>query len=219
MDLPAIASSPVVSAPAPTDASTAVALKAQFAEANKDNFPKLRELAAIVLDSTGAYSDDAKIEAWQTQFQMAVTGKFRGASAEDADLMNQIGRSDTHQQIEAARVQYANTVAAAIHAADAAGLPRGEAVGRAALKHFDGLAATDQKRLFASINAPDQTGATPYGSVDDWRTQMMTLAKLFAPIEDKLDLSTAAKKTVGDFASSKPTAAPYRPGANATVTA
>ena len=209
---------PTASAANPAPRDTVSALSSQFAEANKDNFPKLRELASVILDTSGTYSDDAKIEAWRTQFQMAVTGQFRGAGAEDADLINQISRSDTSQQIEADRVRYADAMMAAVRGADAAGQPREEAVGRAALKHFDGLSQTDQRRLFASINAPDRTGSTPYQSVDDWRAQMINWAKLFAPISDTLDLSADAKKVVGNVAGAT-NSPPYKPGSNASLTA
>jgi len=219
MDVTAPAAAPPspVQAADPATGETPAQRLARLGEENKDNFPKLRELAGIILDTTGAYSDDQKLEAWQTQFRMSVTLQFAGAGQEDRDLLNKIAKSDTYQQINAVRHQHMNAMMAAVKEADATGQSREAITGRKSLELYDSLSATDQKRMFASINAPDMTGATPYGSVDGWRTQMMSWAGLFAPIGDKLDLSADAKKVVGDLAA--PASKPYAPGAKASLIA
>lgn len=180
---------------------------ARLAEQNKDNFPKLRELAGVILDTTGKYTDDQKLEAFQTQYRMSVTLQFAGASDDDRDLLNQIARSDTYQQINAVRHQHMFAMMAAVKEADETGQSREAVIGRKSLALYDSLSPLDQKRMFTSINAPDQTGATKYGSVDAWRSQMMSWAGLFAPIGDQ----------IGSTDASKPKA--YAPGATADVTA
>lgn len=183
----------------------------------ENNLKRFHELAAIVLDTSGAHSESAKVEAWTAQHRMGVTGQLRGFGPEERELINQIYRSETYQNIEAERVRYADAVLAAVKAADAVGSSRAEAVGRAALKHYDGLSRIGQERLFAAINAPDYTGATPYPNVDGWRTQMMSWAKLLEPITDRLDLSDEARRQVGVLSPAK--TEPYAPGAIASLEA
>ena len=211
--MPPAVASPAPAGAAPPERTGDLATNPDF----ENNLNRFRELAAIVLDTSGTYSESAKVEAWSAQHRMGVVGQLRGLGAEDRELMNQVYRSETYQNIEAARVRYMNTVIAAVKAADAAGTSRAEAVGKAALQHYDGLPGLEQERLFASINAPDYTGATPYANVDAWRGQMMSWAKLFEPISDRLDLSSEAKARVGVLAPSRPD--PYAPGALARVEA
>jgi hypothetical protein len=189
----------------------------------QNNLDRLHGLANTILDTTGSFTDDEKLDAFDRWHSMAVTGKFVGFGPDEEKLHNAIARSKTSVDIESARMAYGNAVMAAIQQADAAGTSRKEAVGRAALKTFDGMSAYDQKALFTNINAMNRTGARPYGNMADFRRQLESWAGLFAPLDrgDRLDLSADAKAALGgpNAKAAPTTSKPYAPGALSSTTA
>jgi hypothetical protein len=195
-----------VSAPQPTapDAGSALAT--------------LQALASVILDASGQASEADKLDAYDSSSRLSATGQYRGVGQDGARLLNQIGNSATAQQVEAQRARYSDAMMTAIQKAGAAGVPRSQALGAAALQHFDSLARTDQQALFSSLNAPDRTGVTPFAGVDDWRGQMATMGGAAGPV-DKVSLSDAAKALVGDRGPAAPQPAPYVTGSVASVRA
>jgi hypothetical protein len=161
----------------------------------ENNLKRFHGLASVILDSSGNYSDDQKLDAWNGQFRMAVTGQLKGFGPDEAKLINDIATSDISGKIETARVAFANAQVTAIQQADATGGDRGQMAAQAALKYLGGLGGFDQKLAFASINTPNRTGATRYASMDDWKQQLSLLAGLFKPIDNPSakDSGTSAK--------------------------
>jgi hypothetical protein len=174
----------------------------------------LDSLASVILDDSGKYSGGEKLDAYQASHQRSVTGQYRDVGPNGAKLLNQIAGSGTAQQVEAERVKYSDAMRAAIQQAGASGGSRSEALGGAALKHFDGLSKSDQQALFASINAPNRAGATPFANLDDWRAQMSAMAGAAsaspAPI-DRVSLSPYALSLVRDSRAAPPGAAEASP--------
>ena len=166
------------------------------AAAQADAAAALQGLASTVLDSSGQASDEDKLAAYNTSFRHVVTGQFRSLEPADRRLLNQVGISDTAQAVQGARATYETKMRAAIQQAGASGGSHSQALGAAALAHFDGLSGFDQKLLFSSLNAPDRTGATPFAGVQDWRDQMAAIGGGTAPV-DRVELSDAAKAYVG----------------------
>lgn len=178
----------------------------------------LKVLATIILDSSGQATDADKLDAYNSSTRLHATGQYRGVGQDGARLLNQIGNSATAQQVEAQRARYSDAMMTAIQKAGASGVPRSQALGAAALQHFESLPGSDQKALFSSINAPDRTGVTPFAGMDDWRGQMAAIGKVAGPV-DKVSLSDAARALVGDSAPDARQAAPYVPGSVASVKA
>lgn len=161
----------------------------------QNNLDRFTQLANVVLDETGAYSREEKLDAWNAQFRMAVTGQLMGLGPEVSQRLNDIGRSSTAQDIESARVRLMNVQMDAFRRADAAGADQDAAVAQATLAHLDGLDDFDRKLTFTSVNAPDMTGATPYADFASWQRQLLVQAGLFAPLSDaKRETASAMTK-------------------------
>jgi hypothetical protein len=180
----------------------------------------LDSLASVILDDSGRYSGGEKLQAYKASHQLSVTGQYRNVGPDGAKLLNQIAGSGTAQQVEAERVKYSDAMRAAIQQAGASGGSHSEALGGAALKHFDGLSKSDQQALFASINAPNRAGATPFANLDDWRAQMSAMAGAApmtpAPV-DRVSLSPYALSMVGESPAAAPKARVYASGAVADI--
>jgi len=170
----------------------------------------LQGLASVVLDATGRASDGDKLSAYNRSHQLAVTGKFANLGPDDRRLLNQVGNSDTAQAVRGARAAYETRMMGAIQQARASGGSHGQALGAAALSHFDSLPSHDQDLLFSSLNAPDRTGATPFANVGDWRAQMAAMGGISAPV-DRVELSDAAKAALGAAPPTAGAAAPSTP--------
>jgi len=178
----------------------------------------LQGLASVILDTSGSASDADKLDAYSNSTQLSATGQYRGVGQDGARLLNQIAGSATAQQVETQRARYSAAMMEAIQKAGLSGVPRSQALGAAALQHFDGLSRTDQKALFSSLNAPGRTGVTPFAGIDEWRGQMATMGRVSGPV-DKVSLSDGARALVGDKSPAAPPATPYVPGSVASVRA
>jgi hypothetical protein len=194
-----------------------VAQAAAPAPGAADPAAALHGLASVILDASGKASDGDKLAAYNTSFRQAVTGQFRNLGPDDRRLLNQIGVSDTAQAVQGARATYESRMMAAIQQAGARGAPHGQALGAAALAHFDALPDHEQNLLFSSLNAPDRTGATPFTGVSDWRGQMAAMGGVSAPV-DRVELSDAAKAVVGATPPSPPPAPAAAPYVSGSVT-
>lgn len=165
----------------------------------------LQGLASTVLDASGKVSDADKLDAYASAQRLNITGQYAGVGQAGAALLNQISNSPTAQNVEAQRTGYANAMMGAIQRAGAAGVSHAQALGAASLQHLDALSATDQQALFASVNAPNRAGVTPFASLDDWRGQMAAMGQASAPV-DRVELSGAARALVGAGTPTAPTA-------------
>lgn len=177
----------------------------QTASGSTSLLATLQGLASTVLDTSGKVSDADKLDAYTSAQRLSSTGQYNGVGQAGGTLLNQIANSPTAQKVETQRTAYADAMVGAIQRARAAGVPHAQALGAASLQHFDGLSGTDQKALFASINAPNRAGVTPFAGVDDWRGQMAAMGKISAPI-DRIELSGTARALVGASAPVAPTA-------------
>jgi hypothetical protein len=195
------------------------ALAASPATAGGDQAQALHGLASVVLDTTGSVTDGDKLSAYNSSYKQAVTGRFSNLGPEDRRVLNQVGNSATAQAVGGARATYETKMMGAIRQAGASGAPHGQALGAAALNHFDSLSGHDQNLLFSSLNAPDRAGATPFASVSDWRGQMAGMGRPSAPV-DRVELSDAAKALVGAAGPAAPAApTPYVSGSVASIRA
>ena len=198
---------------------TAPAVQAPPRPAERDvtsALTQLQGLASVVLDTDGRYSDGDKLDAYNASFQASVTGQYAGLGQDGANLLNQMANSGVAQQVETQRAHYADAMMGAIQRAGASGAPRSQALGAAALSHFDNLSSSDKMALFSSLNAPNRAGVTPFASLDDWRGQMATMGKVPRTPVDRVELSDAAIAMIGASAPAQATAPP--PTATAYVT-
>lgn len=191
------------------------------AAANPDyenNLSRFNQLADIILDETGAYSKEEKLEAWNAQFKMSVSGQLMGLPPEVSKRGNQIALSSTYREIESARVALMTKQMAAVDRADATGGDRGKMVAQATLEHIKGMSAYDEKVLFASVSPPDMFGGQRFKDVGAWKQSLLVEAGLFAPLDDsvRLDISEKARDLLGEPKStSKTLIKAYEPGDNA----
>jgi hypothetical protein len=176
----------------------------QNATASTSLLATLQGLASTVLDASGKVSDADKLDAYTGAQRLSITGQYAGVGQAGAALLNQIANSSTAQNVETQRSGYAHAMMGAVQQASAAGVPHAQALGAASLQHFDGLSGTDQKALFASINAPNRAGVTPFAGLGDWRGQMAIMGKVSAPV-DRIELSGAARALVDASAPTAPT--------------
>ncbi len=151
----------------------------------QNNLDRFTQLANVVLDETGAYSREEKLDAWNAQYRMAVTGQLMGLGPEVSQRLNDLARSSTYQDIESARVRLMNVQMDAFRRADAAGADQDAAVAQATLAHLNGLDDFERKLTFTSVNAPDMSGATRYTDFASWQQQLLVQAGLFAPLADE----------------------------------
>lgn len=193
------------------------------AAANPDyenNLNRFNQLADVILDESGAYSKQEKLDAWQAQFKMAVSGQLMGLPPEVSKRGNQIAQSSTYREIESARIALMNTQMEAIQRADSAGGDRGKMVAQATLEHIKGMSSYDENVLFASVSPPDMFGKQAYKDVGAWKQSLLVEAGLFAPLDDsvRLDLSEDARGLLGaPRTSSAALAKSYAPGDNAST--
>jgi len=203
-------------------AFTGVASTPTASTADAGRTATLQGLAAVVLDPTAKASDAEKLDAYNASFRLAVTGQFANLGPDDRRLLNQVGNSDTAQAVKGARAAYEGKMLGAMDQARRTNAPHSQALGAAALSHFDSLPGHEQNLLFSSLNAPDRTGETPFASVADWRGRMAAMGGVSNSI-DRVQLSDAAKAALASAppASSAPTppATPYVAGSVANIRA
>jgi hypothetical protein len=185
----------------------------RIAQGSTSPLATLQGLASTVLDTSGKVSDADKLDAYAGSQRLNITGQYAGVGPAGAALLNQIANSPTAQNVETQRAGYADAMMGAIKRASAAGVPPAQALGAASLQHFDGLSPSDQKALFASLNAPNRAGVTPFAGLDDWRGQMALMGKVSAPV-DRVELSDQARA----LADASPPTAPTAPAQPAYVT-
>ena len=183
-----------------------------------DQLATLGGLASVILDGSGKYTDGDKLSAYDASFRLHATGQYRDVGPDGAKLLNQIAGSATAQQVDGERRRYADAMSAAIQKAGATGASRSQALGAAALQHFDSLSGADQQALFSSINAPDRAGATPFADIADWRGQMSAMAGV-APTADRISLSPYARSLVGEPRPAPPQPPAYTAGSIADIKA
>lgn len=163
-----------------------------------------RSLSATVLDTSGKYTDDERLQAYNQVFKMTVTGQLKaiGDSGDDNKLYNQvIGGSDISQRANQLQEQWANSAVAALKSGGPA------AAGKSMLGTYDSLSKTDQDILFQQgINPVDRTGSTRYADVQSWRdnvsaqVMMSTYMRASGTVNAQgvLDQGAAAAKATSD---------------------
>lgn len=161
----------------------------------------------------GTYSQAEQLEAYGALHTMAVTGELVGMGEANQALYNAAkSTSAIGEQLKQVSQSYTLAMAAGAQSGGAAG------ASRAALDYYDRQGGADQAVLFQGhINAADMTGARPYADPDSWRTSMLAgildLVGQRQPIRDKVDLSDAVKRVVGEAqASGSPGERTYQAG-------
>ncbi|MDB5424173.1 MAG: hypothetical protein JWQ29_1589 [Phenylobacterium sp.] len=190
MDVSRVAAAPAATLLAPIRPISPAAATARNAPDYADKISRFQSRANTVLDAGASGAD--RLQAYQDVFGMAVKGDLLGMSDEDRALYDAAaGRSDLAQRAYQLQASYIGAVnAAARTGGAAAGL-------KAGLANFDGLSSADQQILFkGGIDAPDKTGAGPYGSVQGWRDNMSAQLKMVGYMrpDGVFDPNIAAKK-------------------------
>lgn len=182
----------------------------------ENNLARFNQLADIILDETNAYSKDAKLDAWNAQFKMAVDGQLMGMPPEVNKRFEAIGRSSTFQDIENARMALMSVQWAAVDYADANGIDRSKALAQATLDHIKNMSGLDVKLLFTSVSPPDMFGNQRFKDVADWKQKLFVEAGLLAPLDEtvRLDLSEKATGLLGELKSNLVVGKFYEPGDN-----
>lgn len=159
-------------------------------------------LSSTVLDTSGQYSEDQRVQAYQTLQSMSVTGKLIGLdddrrkTLDQATFSSDIGQRS--QDLQRSFIQAVNTAGQSGGAAGAL---------KASLAAFDGLSTSDQNILFSTgLNAMDRTGAKPYGDAQGWRDNTDAQLKVVSYMRDAgvigangaLDQRAASTKAASD---------------------
>ena len=172
MDLSRVAAAPAATLLAPIRPISPAAAAARAAPDFADKISRFQARANTVLDA-GA-SGGERLQAYQDVFAMAVRGDLLGMSDDDRALYDAAtSKSDIGQRAYQLQESYIGAVNAAASQGGAA------AAIKAGLANFDSLSASDQQILFqGGINAPGQSGSSPYASVQDWRDNMSAQLKM-----------------------------------------
>jgi len=149
--------------------SAATAQPEPFAQ-HADEF---RSQTAIVLDTSGKYSQDEQLQAYNAVSKMAVTGQLRGAQGDDAKLWNEIGQSAIGQHVQQLQAQENQAITTAYQQGGTA------AAAQAQNDYFSSLSEEDQKVHFsATVNPADYTGATRYKDVAQYKSVLQANVKV-----------------------------------------
>ena len=144
---------------------------------------------STVLDTSGKFSYDQRLQAYSSLFEMGVKDKLRGM---DTDNAKQYWQAIMYSDIgtRAAQLQQQG-VSSMISAAG-----RGESPAGAQLKFFAGLSEQDQKTDFTvTANSFTFGGNRQYANIDSYRDQLVANASVDAP-----DGAAQALKTLSPVA-------------------
>ena len=190
MDVSRVAAAPAATLLAPLRPISPAAAAARSAPDFADKIGRFQARANTVLDASASGAD--RLQAYRDVFAMAVKGDLLGMSDDDRALYDAAtSKSDIGQRAYQLQETY-------IAAVNGAGQRGGAAAAiKAGLANFDGLSASDQQILFkGGINAPDRSGAGPYGSVQAWRDNMSAQLQMVSYMrpDGVFDPNIAAKK-------------------------
>lgn len=190
MDVSRVAAAPAATMLAPLRPISPAAAAARGAPDFADKISRFQSRANTVLDAGASGAD--RLQAYQDVFRMAVNGDLLGMRDDDRALYDAAtSKSDIGQRAYQLQESYIGVV-------NAAGRTGGAAAAiMAGLANFDGLSTPDQQILFkGGINAPGQTGASPYGGVQAWRDNMDAQLKMISYMrpDGVFDPGIASKK-------------------------
>ena len=190
MDVSRVAAAPAATLLAPLRPISPAAAAARSAPDFADKIGRFQARANTVLDASASGAD--RLQAYQDVFAMAVKGDLLGMSDDDRALYDAAtSKSDIGQRAYQLQESYIAAVNGAAQRGGAA------AAIKAGLAQFDSLSASDQQILFkGGINAPDQSGSGPYGSVQAWRDNMSAQLQMVSYMrpDGVFDPNIAAKK-------------------------
>lgn len=129
------------------------------------------ELAAVVSDTSGKFSRDEQITAWDALFGKVVTGTMAGWSDEDRKTVEHaIGNSAIAKRMNEIHQENYRMHTSAIESSTN--------VSRAHLQHFDALSETDKKIFWLGRNPIEMDGTRNYKNINEWRTDTLASAEL-----------------------------------------
>lgn len=139
---------------------------------------RFQSLADTVTDATGKFTEEQKLQAYVSVFEMSVTGQLKGMGNTGQARSDEVYRSDFGQKVQQLHSGMSAKVMP-LEGSNSAG---------AALSYFDNLSASDQNILFqTSINAPKRDGKK-FSGVQGWRDNMNALIKLNDHTQQNRDL-------------------------------
>lgn len=196
--IPVAASANITEAtPLPVQTDTVMGSSILATTAFSQNTERFTSLASTVLDTSGKYSDDERLQAFSSLFEMAVKGQLRGMDADNAKIYhNAIMDSDIGTKARHIHERGMATVVAA----DASG----QSAAAAQLKFFAGLSDADQKLHFTvNANGFNMSGNRQYASLDSYRDQLVANADYDAKMRNDpdviaQDLKSVVSATTGD---------------------
>ena len=130
-----------------------------------ERMARFDDLSATVLDTSGKFTDDQRLAAYQNLHTMSVTGQLIGAEGDRRAVYDEVTfDSDIGQRAQQLSAGFIQSVNAAAQGGGAS------AALKAAKSSFDNLSSSDQAVLFATtLNAADRLGQRPYADIQGWR--------------------------------------------------
>jgi hypothetical protein len=174
---------------------------------------QFQNLASIVLDTSGKYSQDDQLNAYNSLWKLGITGNTGGMDESDSKTFwNAIQNSSIGQLQNQLFYQSQNAVEAAWNSGTPTG--RGAAAGAALVNFYNNLSSFNQNVFFTtSINRIQKDGSQPYASADAWLSSLG--ASVPATPSVTITLSSAAQaalsSTAGGSGSTKPAESAVQP--------
>src|SRR3954469_18752913 len=139
------------------DTAALISARAAAGRAQPDfaeRMARFDDLSATVLDTSGKFTDDQRLAAYQNLHALSVTRHLIGAEGDRRAVYDQVTfDSDIGQRAQQLSASFIQSVNAAAQGGGAS------AALKAAKSSFDGLSTSDQNILFATtLNAADQFG-------------------------------------------------------------
>lgn len=131
------------------------------------NADRFGALTATISDMSGKYSDDERLQAYASLFEMGVRGELRGMDAGSAKLYSKtIMESDIGVRARQLQEREVAVIGGAV--------ANGQSPALAQLKFIAGLSESDQKRHFTvTANGFGVSGSRQYANFDAYRDQLV----------------------------------------------
>lgn len=168
---------------------------------NKDQFANIM---TIMGDTTGKYSQDEQVAAYDALRTLGATHGLIGADAENTKLYQQVmSTSPIVQYVNDLHTQNYNAVTSAWNIATPE--TRGAAAATAMVNFYNGLSSPDQNAFFSiNINGAHSDGSRMYSSPDQWLSGILPFANQAALNPAKSDAQASLVDTLKALGASKP---------------
>jgi hypothetical protein len=174
-----------------TGAATRATGSAPATSAFAQNQDRFATLAGTVLDTSGKYSDDQRLQAYSSLLQMGAKGQLQGMDGVSSKLYAKV-TTDSDIGTKVAQIR-PDSMSAMVAAAQ-----RGQSLAVAKLKFFAGLPPQDQKVDFALVETGSATSiADQPMDFDSFRNHLVTDASQDLPERTGKALKTLSSATAG----------------------